>query len=1343
MFLAVPAACSRRDSCPRAAFCVAVLALCAAWLAGCGEAAVRCGTGTVARDGVCAPVSSTVCGAGTALQGDECVAEASDPCGPGTVSHQGRCVPGDSLRCGEGTQRVGDVCVSTSTGLRCGPGTEQIGDECVSVLAEIRCGEGTRRSGDECVPRADLCDDGQAWIGGECVNASALCGAGTVLQGDRCVPVDPLAAVATVEGAENNDPAFGGAAALLSLSGETAWFKGVFEAPSDLDDDGVDDADFDAFAFAAVGGARLVVEGAAVGAPDVAFEVRGPSGYWRRALPLSDRNARRVMLLPETGDYVLRFGTASNFAGSVPQGGASFTWLGSVALESSPEPEVFDTPDFLWDAQASAAPVGHVLLPAGMPVRVTVSGGPGLGPVLLVLDGERWIEIDGGAVLFAPADGLYVAPDQRVTGTGRAVVLRAEAVGDALGPVAGGVDRALGGIGADGVDGPAWSMGISAGTVLRVDGPPGVELSLLRLGGAETVAVERIEVAVWEDAQFELVARRGVGDVTLRLRTWDVTSVGVLRASDGLVRVRTPELPEGGVLYTTLLPAHAGLATVGVRPVEGLDVDLGVFSDDVIAAGTVSASALIGAEQGPGGSEVVSDVLEGDGRLLIRIEARAGVGRPTLETRLEPVTVEVEPNDDPADATDAGALGEAPVLVTGALEDDDWYRFQLPSPGSVMALTEGPGVDAAAGAGLALYLTGDVEDPVAQRGSSEQAPFAQLEVILPAGDHLLRVTTPDGAPTGRYVVRLRLVRAFACLPSSELCLDDRLGVCTEDGAGFDAIDCAVSSPCVPVDGTPACGSRRDEEPNDTLGRAQPLGALGVGRTGVRGALVPESDVDFLGFALPDGGVVDVGTLPLGREDADTQITLYGPRGALADDDDSGPMRHARVGPVPLPAGAYTVAIATLSGPTEYRAFFDVQPLACVVGLRRCAGDVLEACDGLGFSTVEVCELGCVPGDPAACALPPPPQETEPNDIPDEAFVAVPLPQTVGGRIDPDDDVDWYRFSTVVSGLLQVGTQDPGAGDPVNTRIVLCSATQAQNGCSWVGPRTARNDDAEGRGLYSYLELQVPAGEWFVAVESFGPDTGDYLVTMGLGPFPGEPDDDWRQAGDLGFGVARFAIDAPGDVDWYAVTLGEAARLRFETRSRGTGRDVDTRLFVCDGFDPDGCAFLDPGSNLGSNDDADGLDRYSRVDVEFPGGGVYYVVVEAFGDQSGDYDLRITDVFEPNDGAASPAPLEVPSRVHAVLDADEDWYETLVVFVGETHTFTTSAWSGQGAVDTRLRLVRLDDPETVLIENDDGEGLGVFSRVRYTFDRPGEYAVVVSGPDGPIRGGYVLRAEAEF
>lgn len=108
-------------------------------LSGCGSTAPAAG--------------ETLCGAGTTLQGNTCVAtSAGATCGPGTVLSGTQCVPaGATVTCGEGTTLTDGRCVAGGATVTCGAGTTLQGTTCVATSGGATCGTGTVLRNGACV----------------------------------------------------------------------------------------------------------------------------------------------------------------------------------------------------------------------------------------------------------------------------------------------------------------------------------------------------------------------------------------------------------------------------------------------------------------------------------------------------------------------------------------------------------------------------------------------------------------------------------------------------------------------------------------------------------------------------------------------------------------------------------------------------------------------------------------------------------------------------------------------------------------------------------------------------------------------------------------------------------------------------------------------------------------------------------------------------------------------------------------------------------------------------------------------------------------------------------------
>lgn len=172
---------------------------------------VRCGAGTELQGSEClvlATAGQVRCGAGTRLEGSDCVAPPELNCAAGTVREGTSCVTsGPAVTCGAGTNLSGAQCVANQTGpgVSCGQGTTLVGSTCranfggicgtdtqlgnngTQCLGRVQCGAGTSRAGDACVASVS-CGANTSSVGGQCVpSLSAICGANTQASGSQCV----------------------------------------------------------------------------------------------------------------------------------------------------------------------------------------------------------------------------------------------------------------------------------------------------------------------------------------------------------------------------------------------------------------------------------------------------------------------------------------------------------------------------------------------------------------------------------------------------------------------------------------------------------------------------------------------------------------------------------------------------------------------------------------------------------------------------------------------------------------------------------------------------------------------------------------------------------------------------------------------------------------------------------------------------------------------------------------------------------------------------------------------------------------------------------------------------
>jgi subtilisin-like proprotein convertase family protein len=291
----------------------------------CVPQAPECGEGTVlsSSTNTCVPTRDA-CAEGTSFDGatDSCVPDTEVTCGDGTVAQGNTCIPSD-LACGAGTQFVDGVCVVAAAA--CGPKTQLDANNGSCVATDEVCGDRTAFTGGSCLPTDEVCDLGTVFNDGMGVCLpEASCREGDVVLDGQCVrPIVERAANPDLSESENNDPALGGIANVLDLSGvmegDTFSVTGTITPPIDLDGDSNVDQDVDVFRIAAEAGQyyRVTVEPVRDSIP-MSFEVAGVVGtdtedYLRQAPHGTRRASSRQFVATATGNYDVRIAPTVTF----------------------------------------------------------------------------------------------------------------------------------------------------------------------------------------------------------------------------------------------------------------------------------------------------------------------------------------------------------------------------------------------------------------------------------------------------------------------------------------------------------------------------------------------------------------------------------------------------------------------------------------------------------------------------------------------------------------------------------------------------------------------------------------------------------------------------------------------------------------------------------------------------------------------------------------------------------------------------------------------------------------------------------------------------------------------
>ncbi len=257
-------------------------------------------------------------------------------------------------------------------------------------------------------------------------------------------------------------------------------------------------------------------------------------------------------------------------------------------------------------------------------------------------------------------------------------------------------------------------------------------------------------------------------------------------------------------------------------------------------------------------------------------------------------------------------------------------------------------------------------------------------------------------------------------------------------------------------------------------------------------------------------------------------------------------------------------------------------------------------------------------------------ELVPGEINDTAEQALPIGinSPVFGSINPGTDEDFFVLE-VPEELLGVEItfetfRPEGVDLTLDTRLTLCSEEQAAN-CGF-GDDNLVQDDDDGDGLLSFFTFTFDtAGTYFVVVESFSTRTGDYELLIST---PGEPNNSAADATDANLGdVIEADIITGDDVDFYVVEVTDAdlgVEFTFTTASLGNDNDVDTQMFMCSEDQAEICGF-GFGNNIARNDDIDfPANAYSSFAFTFDEAGFYFIGVQSFQTNTGEYSLTIAD-----------------------------------------------------------------------------------------------------------------------
>ncbi len=333
-------------------------------------------------------------------------------------------------------------------------------------------------------------------------------------------------------------------------------------------------------------------------------------------------------------------------------------------------------------------------------------------------------------------------------------------------------------------------------------------------------------------------------------------------------------------------------------------------------------------------------------------------------------------------------------------------------------------------------------------------------------------------PTGNVCTGGRCVVPIVCgdgrIQGSEVCDDGNTA--STDGC---SASCQVEQGFT-CSGAPSTCIYTESEPNNSVGTANSAGRA----RWVKGSLSTDTDLDVFRITLP--ATVDLrldtfdGSGTASCVDIDTEVELLDADGnLLASNDDGGLELCSSINPTNeagarnLAAGVYFVRVSSFRGSIPAYVLQVQYQALCGNGQREGS----EQCDDGNTAEGDACT--------AYCRYTPAP-EVEPNDSAASATGPFTLPMTVKGAINPDTELDMYRFTVPATADVRFELFD-GSGrtscQDIDTRLALFASD---------GVTQLASDDDSGLGFCSEINptwasgaRRLAPGTYYARVTSYG------------------------------------------------------------------------------------------------------------------------------------------------------------------------------------------------------------------------------------------------------------------
>ncbi len=505
-------------------------------------------------------------------------------------------------------------------------------------------------------------------------------------------------------------------------------------------------------------------------------------------------------------------------------------------------------------------------------------------------------------------------------------------------------------------------------------------------------------------------------------------------------------------LLLTSLPVHAQSTPPATAPGDEIVIDFHIIGFDTNPATTAQLQAIAAAA---GGQYY-------DASSQQELETALGAGMGVSPATSSVSTEEVEPNDRIGDATPIAATGS----VGGAIavqNDGDWYTFGVKNHGELQVRigNVAPELDL-------VFRIYDAEfawthgwfSPLAKGG--ETLATADLPV---AGQYYLEVR--DGNNDAASSTQYFLETIFTPAPDTQ-------------------------------------------EPNNSIGRATPLGANAM----VRANILPKGDHDWYAIDVDHHGALTV-AIDEAASDLDMNFRVH-----------NGNMEWTDGWFAPLAAGG--AVTATVDLPAAGRYYLDVTD----------GNDNARAIQPYRLTT----------------QFTPAPDGFEPNNRLAQA-TPLTLDTPLTANILPRGDSDWFYLDVAHQGQLDVTV----AGVPSNLAIAFRRFGPDGNWIDgWFNPL------AEGGDTTASMDLAEPGRYYLEVVDNNNDQRAiepyTLLATFAPTVDPFEPNNTIGRATPLAFGSAIQATILPqNDADWYAVTAPEAGVLNISVTDAPANLDINFRV----------------------------------------------------------------------------------------------------------------------------------------------------------------------------------------